>query len=130
MALTAGAADAGPGETDGPSEREDVPDGVPGAGETVRVARPTWDTGWFQAEILSQLPVDPGYSIDGPRTMGNEEFYAGLADESVDVWLNGWFPLHQLLVDELAPDAAQAIGFEVRGGALQGRPQDPDRRDA
>ncbi len=102
--------------TEGPA----ASDGVPGAGEVVRLARGTWDTGWFQAEIAAQLLTELGYAVDGPVTRDNEAFYAGLADGTVDLWLNGWLPLHQPLIDRLAAEEAVPVGFEVRGGALQG----------
>ncbi len=86
-----------PGPTSGNAEAR--PDGVPGAGEVVRLARPTWDTGWFQAEIAARLLDELGYEVDGPMTWDNEAFYAGLGDGSVDLWLSGWLPLHQPLID-------------------------------
>lgn len=89
---------------------------VPGGGEVIRMGRATWDTGWFQSEILAQLLTELGYQVDGPRTMDNDDFYAQVADGSVDLWVNGWFPLH----DELLADGSEPLGFEVRGGALQG----------
>ncbi len=61
---------------------------------TVRMARPTWDTGWFQAEIYRQLLVELGYDVTGPVTMDNDEFYRAVAAGEVDFWASGWFPLH------------------------------------
>ncbi|MCP5032715.1 MAG: glycine betaine/L-proline ABC transporter substrate-binding protein ProX [Actinomycetia bacterium] len=100
-----------------PAEAVD-PQETPGGGETVRLARPTWDTGWFQAEVVSQLLEELGYRVDGPTTMENESFYRAVDRGEVDLWVNGWFPLHDGLLDQ-APGAT-ALGFEVRGGALQG----------
>lgn len=93
-------------------------EGVPGDGQVVRMARPTWDTGWFQAEVMALLLAELGYSIDGPVTMENDEFYEQVALGGVDLWVNGWFPLHDNLLD--AREGATRVGFEVRGGALQG----------
>ncbi len=98
---------------------ESSSDLAPGGGRTMVVARPTWDTGWFQAELIAQLLVELGYRVDGPSTTENERFYTDVQDGSVDLWVNGWFPLH----DPLLPDdstEARRVGFEVRGGALQG----------
>lgn len=92
--------------------------GVPGNGETVRVARATWDTGWFQAEIISELIGELGYRVNGPSTMENQAFYDGVAGGDVDLWVNGWFPLHDTFVD--GRDEIVPIGLEVDGGALQG----------
>ncbi len=96
------------------------PDDVgPGNGEVIVVARPTWDTGWFQAEVVTQLLAELGYVIDGPATYSNDDFYASVQAGDVDLWVNGWFPLHDQLLGGDA-DGARAVGFEVRGGALQG----------
>jgi ABC-type proline/glycine betaine transport system substrate-binding protein len=88
---------------------------------TVRMARPTWDTGWFQAEIYRQLLVELGYDVVGPDTMDNEQFYEAVARGDVDLWASGWFPLHQqYLDDETVAGNVEVIGSEVEAGALQG----------
>ena len=84
----------------------------------VRLARPTWDTGWFQAEVYRLLLQRLGYAVEGPVTMGNAEFYEAVAAGEVDLWASGWFPLHDVYV---SPDAAvEAVGTAVDDGALQG----------
>lgn len=42
------------------------------AGETVSMARATWDTGWFQTEIFKKLLEELGYAVNKPRTMDIE----------------------------------------------------------
>ncbi len=110
-----------------PADAEIDPRRTPGGGEPVRLARPTWDTGWFQAEIISQLLTELGYRVDGPTTMETNAFYGDVAADEVDLWVNGWFPLHDPLLaepgDSTTADGgggAIRVGFEVRGGALQG----------
>lgn len=84
----------------------------------VRMARPTWDTGWFQAEVLRLLLQRLGYRVDGPVTMENAEFYEAVASDEVDLWASGWFPLHDVYI---SPDAAvEVVGTAVDDGALQG----------
>ncbi|MBY5163756.1 glycine betaine/L-proline ABC transporter substrate-binding protein ProX [Salsipaludibacter albus] len=83
---------------------------------TIRMARATWDTGWFQAEVHRQLLMELGYLVEGPRTMSNEEFFTAVASGDVDLWANGWFPLHQPLLT----DGATPVGVQVESGALQG----------
>jgi ABC-type proline/glycine betaine transport system substrate-binding protein len=102
------------------SDNNDRTDLVPGSGETLVVGRPTWDTGWFQAEILAQMLGELGYVIDGPITYGNEDFYREVQTGNVDLWANGWFPLHDQLLPEVEASGAKRVGFEVKGGALQG----------
>lgn len=102
-----------------------------GQGRTIRMARATWDTGWFQAEIFKQLFQELGYTVEGPRTYDNDEFYQAVAQGEVDLWVNGWFPLHQThLTDNLDRDAIEVVGFEVQGGALQGYLVDKATADA
>ena len=84
----------------------------------VRLARPTWDTGWFQAEVYRLLLERLGYRVDGPVTMVNAEFYAAVAAGEVDLWASGWFPLHDSLIEGPAP--VEVVGTAVDDGALQG----------
>ena len=84
----------------------------------VRLARATWDTGWFQAEVYRLLLERLGYRVDGPVTMGNAEFYEAVAEGDVDLWANGWFPLHNSFIEESAP--VEVVGTAVDDGALQG----------
>ncbi len=92
-----------------------------GQGRTIRMARATWDTGWFQAEVFKQLFETLGYQVEGPITYENEAFYQAVAQGEVDLWINGWFPQHDIyLTDETVRSAVEVIGFEVQGGALQG----------
>jgi len=87
----------------------------------IRMSRATWDTGWFQAEVYKQLFERLGYAVEGPRTLDNPEFYTAVAERDVDLWVNGWFPLHTPFVeDEAARDKLEVVGSQVEGGALQG----------
>ena len=84
----------------------------------VRLARPTWDTGWFQAEVYRLLLQMLGYPVEGPVTMEVAEFYRAAAAGGVDLWANGWFPLHDSYVEEGGP--VERVGTQVDDGALQG----------
>lgn len=84
----------------------------------VRMARPTWDTGWFQAEVYGLLLERLGYRVEGPVTMVNAEFYAAVAAGEVDLWASGWFPLHDSHTEEV--DSVEVVGTQVDDGALQG----------
>ena len=85
---------------------------------TIRMARATWDTGWFQAEVYSLLFNRLGYRVEGPVTMENQVFYDAVARGQVDLWVNGWFPLHESLVSD--EDPVELVGTQVDAGALQG----------
>lgn len=82
----------------------------------VRMARATWDTGWFQAEIHRQLLMRLGRRVEGPTTMDNGEFFSAVAAGEVDLWANGWFPLHEPLLEP----GAEVVGTQVDAGALTG----------
>ena len=97
---------------------------------TLRMARATWDTGWFQAEIYKQLFERLGYTVEGPKTLDNPEFYEQVAEGEVDLWVNGWFPLHDAFLEDAAvADNVEVVGFEVEGGALQGYMMDKATAD-
>lgn len=88
--------------------------------QPIRMARATWDTGWFQAEIFKQLLEELGYTVEGPRTMDNAPFYTAVAAGEVDLWVNGWFPLHDDYITEAIQAEIAIVGTEVERGALQG----------
>ena len=94
-------------------------DALPGEGKTVKLARGTWDTGWFQAEIYTRALEELGYRIQGPITLDNPPFYQSVGFGDVDLWVNGWFPLHNTYRDDFEP-GARVIGYVAKGGALQG----------
>ena len=83
----------------------------------VRMARASWDTGWFQAEIYRLLLQRLGYRVEGPVTMENIEFYKAVATGEIDLWANGWFPTHDSLIQE---QFVERVGTQVDDGALQG----------
>ena len=84
---------------------------------TVRMARATWDTGWFQAEVYRILLQRLGYRVEDPVTMDNPDFYRAAASGDVDMWANGWFPSHDLFIE---PNVVEPVGKQVDDGALQG----------
>ena len=85
--------------------------------QPVRMARATWDTGWFQAEVYRLLIQRLGYQVEGPVTMDNDEFYEAVAVGDVDLWANGWFPTQDVFLQE---DQVEVVGTQVDDGALQG----------
>ena len=91
----------------------------PGEGKEVRMARPTWDTGWFTTEIYRQALQDLGYEVGVPTTLDNPPFYQAVAQGDVDLWVEGWFPLHDTYRDSFE-SGAEIVGYVAKGGALQG----------
>jgi glycine betaine/proline transport system substrate-binding protein len=91
----------------------------PGAGKTVHMAQATWDTGWFHAAIYQQLLEELGYTVEGPTTLDNPPFYQAVAQGDVDLWVNGWFPLHNTYRSAFEGQA-EIVGAVAQGGALEG----------
>jgi len=91
----------------------------PGEGTTVKMARATWDTGWFTAAIYAEALRELGYDIEGPVTLDNPPFYEAVSTGDVDLWVNGWFPLHNTY-ESFFEDKAEKVGYVAVGGALQG----------
>ena len=91
----------------------------PGEGVTVDMARATWDTGWWQAEVYKQMLEELGYEIPRVTTLDNPPFYQAVSQGDVDLWVNGWFPLHDTY-EETFSQGAEKVGTVAEGGALQG----------
>lgn len=92
---------------------------MPGEGTTVKMARATWDTGWFPAAIYQQLLEKLGYEVGVPTTLDNPPFYQAVSQGDVDFWVNGWFPLHNTYESTFS-QGAEKIGYVAKGGALEG----------
>jgi glycine betaine/proline transport system substrate-binding protein len=107
-------------------------DGGPAAGAQpsgeVRMAQATWDTGWFQAAVYAELLDELGYTVSDPAaaTSDANTFYPALAQGRMDLWVNGWFPLHDIylerpvLTGQPISEPIEQVGYQVRQGALQG----------
>ncbi len=97
------------------------PNSMPGEGTTVTLGRATWDTGFFQAELFGLLLEELGYTIDNVEPLANDAFYISAANGDVDMWANGWFPIHNVyLEDPKVQGKIEPVGYEVKSGALQG----------
>lgn len=104
----------------GPPESEDP-------GEVV-MARADWDAGFLQAAIVRQLIEALGYEVTEPseRTYAPATVYPLLGRGEVDLWANGWFPLHEpfleqeLVTGQTVPYPIEPVGTLVPAGAVQG----------
>ena len=94
----------------------------PGEGVDVRMARATWDTGWFQAEVFRALLEELGYEVREPiEVLDNLPFYFFTAQGDTDFWANGWFPIHDRYTRyQKVSENVEAVGYQVKNGALQG----------
>jgi glycine betaine/proline transport system substrate-binding protein len=91
----------------------------PGDGVTITMAKPTWDTGWFQVELYKAMLRELGYEFRRSMTLDNPAFYQSVGQGDIDLWVNGWFPNHKTYEDAYAP-GAKLHGYVAKGGALQG----------
>ena len=87
---------------------------MPGSGKTVKMAQATWDTGWFQAEIYRQALQKLGYEVSTPTTLDNPPFYQSVGQGDIDLWVNGWFSLHDSYA-EAFEEGAEKIGYVPSG---------------
>ena len=100
----------------------------PGAGVPVTTARANWTSGYFEAEVVAALLGELGYQVSSPaaREMSPDVFYPAVASGVVDVWANGWFPLHNAKLETVLPargvvgDLASPVGNMVADGARLG----------
>ena len=105
---------------------------------TVTMARANWNSGHMQAAIYAQLLEELGYVVSDPaeNTRDPNGFYPALASGQFDLWVNGWFPLHDIYLEgervtgETLELPIEAVGYQVRSGALQGYMIDKATADA
>lgn len=124
VALMAAATACGDDDGDGNGN------GGGGGGDgSVTMARADWSTGWFQAAIYAELLSELGYDVVDPseHTRDPNGFYPMLARGEVDLWANGWFPLHDPYLVSSEPmtgrevdEEIELVGTQVAQGAVQG----------
>lgn len=91
----------------------------PGAGTTITMAQPTWDTGWFQTAIFSQMLEELGYEVSEPMTLDNPAFYQSVGYGDVTMWVDGWFPIHDPYRSAFE-GTAEIVDTTASGAALEG----------
>ena len=105
---------------------------------TITMARANWNSGHMQAAIYAQLLGELGYEVSHPadNTRDPNGFYPALASGQFDLWVNGWFPLHDIYLEgervtgETLELPIEPVGYQVRSGALQGYMIDKATADA
>ena len=92
----------------------------PGRGITVKPARATWNTGYFQEDLIRKALETLGYMLKPTKELRNSLFYKRMALGEVDYWANGWFPHHWSQVPMNFKDKAGIYGTVAENGGLQG----------
>ena len=95
-------------------------DQKPGAGTTVRPARATWNSGFFQEALVRRGLEEMGYKAKKPKDLPNPIFYKSVALGDVDYWTNGWLPNHNSQMPKNFYEKADTYGYIVKAGGLQG----------
>ncbi len=93
---------------------------APGKGVTVKPARATWNTGFFQEALVRRGLEELGYKAKKPKDLANPIFYKSVALGDVDYWTNGWFPMHDAQLPKNFEKNAEKIGYVAKSGGLQG----------
>ncbi|MEH6463408.1 MAG: glycine betaine/L-proline ABC transporter substrate-binding protein ProX [Shewanella psychromarinicola] len=92
----------------------------PGEGVTVKPARATWDTGFFQEALVARGLETLGYDVEKPKTLVNPIFYKTVTLGDIDYWTNGWFPMHNDQLPNNFDEKAEKIGYVMKAGGLGG----------
>ncbi|MEA2116049.1 MAG: glycine betaine/L-proline ABC transporter substrate-binding protein ProX [Thermodesulfobacteriota bacterium] len=92
----------------------------PGEGVTVKPARATWNTGFFQEALVRRGLEELGYTVKKPKDLQNPIFYKSVSLGDVDYWTNGWFPNHDSQLPKDFSDKVGKYGYVVKAGGLQG----------
>lgn len=93
---------------------------TPGKGVTVKPARATWNTGFFQEALVRRGLTELGFKVKYPKDLQNPIFYKAVSLGDVDYWTNGWFPNHNSQLPKNFYDKANTVGYVVKAGGLQG----------
>lgn len=88
-------------------------------GEVVVIARPEWDSGWFQAELTAALIRELGYTVTEPSALEHraDSLYPSMARGEVDLWAHAWLPGHDRFIDL---DRITVAAPQVEGGGPKG----------
>jgi len=87
---------------------------------TIRPARATWNTGFFQEALVRKGLEALGYQVEKPKDLQNPIFYQSVALGDVDYWTNGWFPNHNSQLPKNFYEKADTYGYIIKAGGLQG----------
>lgn len=87
---------------------------------TVKPARATWNTGFFQEALVRRGLTALGFDVEKPKDLTNPIFYKSVVLGDVDYWCNGWFPMHNGQLPRDFDEKAGKYGFVVKAGGLQG----------
>jgi len=92
----------------------------PGEGVTLRPARATWNTGFFQEALARRGLEELGYDVKKPKDLQNPIAYNSIALGDIDYWCNGNFPLHNPQLPKGFDKKASILSPIIKAGGMQG----------
>lgn len=92
----------------------------PGKGVTLKPARATWNTGFFQEALVRKGMEEMGYKVKKAKDLTNPIFYKSVVLGDLDYWTNGWFPMHDAQLPKNFDEKAQKVGYVMKAGGMQG----------
>lgn len=93
---------------------------TPGKGVTVRPARATWNTGFFQEALARKGLEALGYDVQKPKDLSNPIAYKSIFLGDIDYWCNGNFPLHNPQLPKDFEKRAEILAPIIKAGGMQG----------
>jgi len=92
----------------------------PGKGVTVRPARATWNTGFFQEALARKGLEALGYDVEKPKDLQNPIAYKSIYLGDIDYWCNGNFPLHNAQLPKNFEKNGVILDPIIKAGGMQG----------
>ncbi|SOB58898.1 Glycine/betaine ABC transporter [Pseudodesulfovibrio profundus] len=92
----------------------------PGDGVTLRPARATWNTGFFQEALARRGLEELGYDVKKPKDLTNPIAYKTITLGDIDYWCNGNFPLHNPQLPKNFHEKASILSPIIKAGGMQG----------
>ncbi|WP_147820983.1 glycine betaine/L-proline ABC transporter substrate-binding protein ProX [Salidesulfovibrio onnuriiensis] len=92
----------------------------PGKGVTLKPARATWNTGFFQEALARRGLEELGYDVKKPKDLTNPIAYKSIALGDIDYWCNGNFPLHTPQLPKNFDQKASILSPIIKAGGMQG----------
>lgn len=92
----------------------------PGEGVTLKPARATWNTGFFQEALARRGLEELGYNVKKPKDLANPIAYKSITMGDIDYWCNGNFPLHNPQLPKNFDKKAAILSPIIKAGGMQG----------
>ncbi|BCS87756.1 glycine betaine/L-proline ABC transporter substrate-binding protein ProX [Pseudodesulfovibrio sediminis] len=92
----------------------------PGEGVTLKPARATWNTGFFQEALARRGLEELGYEVKKPKDLTNPIAYNAIVMGDIDYWCNGNFPLHNPQLPKNFDKKATILSPIIKAGGMQG----------